>query len=376
MGKMEKYEAIERSARTILVRAPNWIGDQIIAYPFFHFLRRAYPQARIVSACVPWVESVQFRNLVNGVIVLPKPAGSREEANSLLARFKLLERGAKLLSDAGPWDLAISLPNSFSSAWHLFRSDAKVRIGYAVDGRGLLLNRPRNWAKHRDAHRASAYLQLLPDFARPALLVEEFWGVPADNELDDPIPGVIPGFDAAAAWPTSTAIEPPGEPYWVLAPGSVAESRRWPWERFAELALLIYADTKMKGVIVGGVKEAGIAQRIRDEVGNTLLDYTARGSVPDLWKIFKNARFAVTNDSGLAHVAALCGAPVQVVWGAGNPAHTRPLGRGKVRTIFNPVDCWPCESNHCSQELGKKLQCLAGISADVVWKEIRDGLWP
>ena len=55
---------------TILVRAPNWIGDQVLAFPFFHHLRKAYPKAHIAAVCVPWVENVQFKTLVDEVIVL------------------------------------------------------------------------------------------------------------------------------------------------------------------------------------------------------------------------------------------------------------------------------------------------------------------
>src|SRR3954469_18915033 len=96
---------------SILVRAPNWIGDQILSYPFFHFLRRGYPRARITVACVPWVEAVQFRNLVDEVIVLPRPSGE-----GAWAGFQALEQGSKLARAQGPFDLGIALPNSFSAA--------------------------------------------------------------------------------------------------------------------------------------------------------------------------------------------------------------------------------------------------------------------
>src|SRR5689334_21383909 len=99
----------------ILVRSPNWIGDQILAYPFFHYLSQAFPSAWIASVCLPWVEAVQFRNLVNEVHVLPKPAQP-----NLLSKWEALEHGSESLQKVGPWDLGICLPNSFSSAWLMF----------------------------------------------------------------------------------------------------------------------------------------------------------------------------------------------------------------------------------------------------------------
>jgi heptosyltransferase-2 len=353
----------------ILVRAPNWIGDQVLAFPFFHYLRQAYPNAYIAAACVPWVESLQFRNLVNEVIVLPMP-----QENTWLAKLKVLRDAGSLLRSRGPWDIAYSLPNSFSSAWLLYRSGAHVRRGYRQDGRGLLLNEGLSWHRAASEHRAEAYVGLIPPAMRPAASngrsVKEFWGVPPENDLDPGIPAVVPNFDAEAAWPDVQPLEPPKGDYWVLAPGSVAESRRWPVESFAALARMIVERTGMPGVIVGGKSEIRIADALSRDRDLRLSDWTYRGSAAGLHRVFRNARFTVSNDSGLAHVAALCGSTVFVAWGAGDPKRTAPLGPGRVRLNFNPVDCWPCESNSCLQPLGQKLRCLQGIQPAAIWEEI------
>ena len=76
----------------ILVRAPNWIGDQILAYPCFHYLRAGYPTAQITVVCQPWVASVQFRHLVDEVYVLPQPKRA-----SIWGRVQALDRTQPLL---------------------------------------------------------------------------------------------------------------------------------------------------------------------------------------------------------------------------------------------------------------------------------------
>jgi lipopolysaccharide heptosyltransferase II len=355
----------------ILVRAPNWIGDQVLAFPFFYYLRQRYPQARIVSVCAPWVESIQFRNLVDDVVVLP-----RLLQKGWRAKFEHLEKGAELLRKKSEWDLAITLPNSFSSAWQIFRAGAKSRRGFSADSRGILLNQRVDWKRAAAMHRADAYLQLLSEMGRGGAesvirRAASFWGVLPENELDPGIPGVLPQFDAERAWPDAEVLEPPAQKYWVLAPGSNAESRRWPVERFAALARKITEETGWIGIIVGGVAEAPLAETLS---GSKLLDRTARGGVSGLWKVFRQAQFTVANDSGLAHVASLCGSPVQVVWGAGDPRKTRPIGPGPVQISLNAVECWPCERNLCSLQEGKRLDCLRGVSVDMVWSEIHNGI--
>jgi ADP-heptose:LPS heptosyltransferase len=168
-----------------------------------------------------------------------------------------------------------------------------------------------------------------------------------------------------------TLVEPPSYPYWVLAPGSMAASRRWPVARFAALAQDIAHTTGLSGLVVGGTAEMAIAKQLCQDPAHQLTDFTARGPVAAYWQVLRQARFTVSNDSGLAHVAALCGSPVYIVWGAGDPGKTKPLGPGPVRILHCPVYCWPCERNVCLQPPERTIACLRGIDSQAVLKEIQ-----
>jgi heptosyltransferase II len=357
--------------KKILVRAPNWIGDQVLAYPFFYFLRKLYPQAQISVICVSWVEDIQFQDYINEVFVLP-----RLNDLSKGRKFLKLDEFAKTLRKRGPWDLAFSLPNSFSSAWLLWRAGALHRRGYAADARAWLLNDRVKWDPSSERHRGQAYVDLLPK-ATELGWIKDFWGIRPENELDSFTPGEQESFEPQKQWLKALPLsltEKGFQNYWVLAPGATAESRTWPISFFMELAKKIHQETGWTGVIVGGTKEIALAAKLSEQDEVPLLDYTARGSVADLWPIFKNAQLTVCNESGLAHVAALCGSPVQIICGAADPKRTTPLGPGKVQVIFNPVECWPCEKNICTQIAGKKIQCLMGIHPVKVWEEIEIGI--
>ena len=350
----------------IIVRAPNWIGDQILAYPCFHYLRAGYPTAQIAVVCQPWVASVQFRHLVDKVYVLPQPKRA-----STWGQVQALEAGARTLRTHGPWDLGICLPNSFSSAWLLARAGVRWRRGYATDGRGFLLHDKLAWEPYSKQHRAEAYVQVLPAAVRPQGTAQGFWQEPAHHGTEPDTLGICDQFDARRAWPVDTLVEAPAYPYWVLAPGSMAASRRWPVERFAALAKHIAHTTGLSGLVVGGTAEIAVAKQLCQDPVRQLTDCVARGSVAAYWQIFRQARFTVSNDSGLAHVAALCGSPVYIVWGAGDPGKTKPLGPGPVRILHYPVDCWPCERNVCFQPPERTIACLRGIDSKAVLKEIQ-----
>jgi lipopolysaccharide heptosyltransferase II len=346
----------------ILVRAPNWIGDQVLAYPFYVALRRKFPDAKIVSACVPWVGALQFRNQVDQVSVLTPGA---ETSGVWGAIRHLRDQGQRLLAEHGPFDLAYALPNSFSSAFLLWNSRARSRVGYGMEERSLLLTEPRNWKRYgAPVHRARAYWNLIASLDGPP------------QERVSTESGVFAWanpFLAESEWPDSKPISPPAEPYWVLAPGATADSRRWDLASFLALARRVTDALGARGVIVGGAKEAPLADRLREDRSLELIDLTARGTVADLWKVFRHTKLTVCNESGLAHVASLLGSPVQIICGAADPRRTRPMGPGPVQVSFNPIDCWPCEKNHCYRPPGEEYLCLKGIAPERVWEEIDRG---
>lgn len=370
-----------KNPKRIVVRAPNWIGDQVLAYPFFYSLRRAYPDAEITAVCVAWVESMQYRKQVDAVIELPRAVDT-----TLGARIRALNAAVEILRARSPqgWDLGFVLPPSFSGAWMFFRAGVACRVGYRGDGRSPLLTlapRPRGSSTGR-LHRAQEYLDLL-GFADPQIKAgpgaQAFWPQQPNRELaefkeTELQPGVIQRFDYKHEWALKAALDPPREKYWILAPGSMAESRRWGLDQFVKLATIVHRETGLKGLIVGGPTEAPLAQQLIEHRGLGLADWTAQGAVPGLSLLFENAQFTVANDSGLAHVASLCGSPTCIVWGAGNPRHTSPLGPGRVRTVLSSPECWPCEKNVCSLEGDRRLQCLKQIGPEQVWEQIRDGL--
>ena len=352
--------------KKILVRSPNWIGDQILSFPFFYFLRQAFPDSEITVACTPWVESLQFRDRVDRVFPLEAP-----ESDTLWSKWTALQRSALELRELGPWDLGICLPQSFSAALLMVCSRVSQRRGYRLDGRGLLLNDALPNPDFESMHRSEEYAHLLSGEVSFKRSVRDFWGIPAENPLDEGIPGILREFNPAQSWPDARPIDPVPGPYWVLAPGSMAHSRRWSDQAFAALARKIAEETSLSGLIVGGAAETPFAQRLIEDPSLRLQDWTHRGGAADYWKVFREARFSVCNDSGLAHVAALCGSQVHVIWGAGRVQKTRPLGPGRVKLSVNPVECWPCERNECLRESGPKLECLAGITPENVWKEIQ-----
>jgi len=342
----------------ILVRAPNWVGDQILSYPFYCYLRELFPKAKIISVCIPSLESIQYKNIVDEVISVPV-----KSSDNFIKKFSIIHSLAKEVKQRGDWDIGISLPDSFSAAWFLFGSKCKLRVGYRFDGRGVLLNKALPWKSCIGVHRAQAYLNLLKPLGLSDIQIKNFWSSALNKN-----------FNPSKLWKITKPLQAPEGPFWVLAPGSAAASRRWPVAYFASLAKKVVMETGWKGVVVGGPQESSIARTLCEDRLLKLEDYTNRCKISELSEVFRCAQFNIANDSGLAHVASFCGGKVSVIVGAGDPKRTKPTGPGMVQLNLNPVACWPCERNVCFQSGEMHNACLNGISPDQVWNNVKTGL--
>lgn len=343
----------------ILVHSPNWIGDQILSYPFFYTLRQLYPQAWIGVCCKPWVRSIQFQNCVNQILPARTSPG--------FCPWNLWKQAGK---QPWAWDIGIALPDSFSAAWQIYQSHIQRRWGYLTEWRGPLLTHSLRLPAEVQ-HRSEKYLHLLE----------------LDTIQQQPPPQVTSSFSWIRScmqafcpefeWGSFSVLPPPEFLYWILAPGSMAISRRWPLEKWVTLARLIYAQTQWPGILIGGASESDMVHQLFNELGSPLVlkDFFLKGELPVYWKLFQRAQFVVCNDSGLAHYASLLSRYTQIIWGAGNPNLTLPLGPGKLQISQHQTACWPCEKNDCFQIQDQSyLGCLKSIQPDLVWKAIQSGI--
>jgi heptosyltransferase-2 len=116
----------------ILVVAPNWIGDALMAQPLLARLREKLPNLRIDVLAPAWVAPV-LRRMPEVAEVIE--SSYRHGALELRERWRL---GRSLR--ARGYDQAIVLPNSWKSALVPFFADIPLRSGYRGESRFGLLN--------------------------------------------------------------------------------------------------------------------------------------------------------------------------------------------------------------------------------------------
>jgi len=320
--------------KRLVILAPNWLGDAVMALPAIADVRRASPSSTMAIAARPAI--APLFSMVPGVdetIVLQPPAA--------VGRVKgWRSMGAELAGKQ--FDTAILLPNSMHAALIASRAGIAERWGYRSGWRGRLLTRAARRPSH--VHQAEYYQHLVGALGFP-------------NGANEPAI-VVP---AAAREAAGRILEIAGwngtTPLMALAPGAAyGGAKRWPPAYFAELASLLAADG-VACVLVGSSADAPTAMLIR-RAFPAVLDIVGQTDLPALAGVMTICRGLVTNDSGAMHLAAAAGASVTAVFGPTNEKATRPLGDAHV-VLTNPVWCRPCMLRECPID----HRCLNRIGA-------------
>ena len=314
----------------ILVVAPNWIGDALMAQPLLTRLKSKTPGVAIDVLAPGWVAPVVRRMAeVDDVIAVP----FRHKALQLAARWN----AARELKARG-YDEAIVLPNSWKSALLPFLAGIPVRTGYVGEARyGLLNNLHKNAAPGMALH-----------YAR----LSESPGTQVKEPL--PEPRLRVAAEEVEAARQRFGIQ---GPYGVFCPGAeYGPAKRWPY--FRELA----ARLQGQAVILGSASDREAAQGIpgRNLVGETSLD--------EAIALIAGADYVVTNDSGLMHIAAALGRPQVALFGSSSPRHTPPLSSA-ARVLWLAVECSPCFQRECP--LGH-FRCMRELTVESVLEEIHN----
>jgi heptosyltransferase II len=327
------------SIARIVIRAPNWLGDAVMALPAMAAVRRTFPRSTLAVAAPPAVAPM-FEEMTAAA------------QNELLT----VERHSETATvRAGRFDLAILLPNSFRSAWVVKRAGIPHRWGLAASARGWLLTRSVR-PRERPHHQSARYLALMealdihgsddpPRVSVTAASAQRARDLLAKNGLD----------------PSSTLVG--------LAPGAAyGHAKRWPPSRMAELAVRL-GGRGATCVLVGAAGDRDAGREIESALPRPagVVNLIGRTDLRLLAGVLQQCRAFVSNDSGAMHLAAAVGVPVTAIFGPTDERVTSPIGNpGNNDILVHQVFCRPCMLRDCPID----HRCMKRISVDTVFESV------
>ncbi len=168
-----------------------------------------------------------------------------------------------------------------------------------------------------------------------------------------------------------------GISYYVLFPGASRAYKRWPPDRFREIAERVYAYTGWLGVICGGASDKSLGRMIAVNTDIPLHDVTGHTSIAGLIAILAHARLVISNDTSAVHIATAVRRPSVCVLGGGHYGRFLPYDPTMAIdgplpvTVSYPMPCFGC-GWHCIYPCGHEaaVPCIANVSTELVWAAV------
>ncbi len=329
------------SADNILVIGPAWVGDMVMVQSLFITLKRQDPDHQIDVVAPAWSAPVLARMPeVRKVIKVNLQHGKLQ----FIERYRV---GKRL---KGEYDRAIILPRTFKSALIPFFAKIPIRTGYRGEMRYGLLNDIRELNTQLTSKAVEKYLQLVakpnalnqaPEIVYPKLLVNEQKRQQAINkfviDVAKPIIAFMPGAE-------------------------FGPSKQWPAKYFAELATR-FIEKDYAIYIFGSPKDSTMGEEIEQLSNGAAINICGQTTLEEVVDLLSLVEVAITNDSGLMHIAAAVGRPVVAIYGAITPKYTPPL-TNKKEIQYLGIECSPCFKKQCP--FGH-YDCLNGIEVEKVY---------
>jgi len=336
----------ESGQRPILIVPYMWIGDFVRCHSAVMLLRERFPDRPVdilaTTLCAPLTD---YMPGVRKAVVADLPRGriALAQQRALADRLKNESYGTALV-----------MPRTWKSALAPYFAGIPKRVGYVGEARFFLLNDLRRGERKLPRMIDQCAMLALPRGAKQP----PHWPMP---ELKVP-PAEI------AAWRGRRGLPADGQPVVAFAPGAVGPSKRWPSAAYAALARALIAEDCAVWVL-GGPGEKSLAAEI---IGDTQARDLTGDDLRDAILALASASVAVSNDSGLLHVAAALGTPAIGIFGPTSPWHWAPLNPlAATVQAHSELPCRPCHKPVC--RLGHH-RCMRDIGSEQVLAAVRTAL--
>ncbi len=274
-----------------LILLPNWLGDAVMAEP-------------------------AIRGMIEQLNDLPLIAAGPAVATSVLKGISGIEsmitindrgirgpfRAGKILRDYHPREVVL-FRNSARSALVARRSGAKNLIGYRRDGRGRMLT-----------------TAITPPPKSTPISAVDYYSNLVEQGLGLSITDRTPKFtlDSAELTRAQEILNGITGPLVGMVPGGSKIPKRWPPERFAQVAKDLHDSYGASTLLLGSPEESEVLKSVHDSAGQSpwMFSLSERGlNLGDLRGVISSLDLLITNDTGPRHIAAACGTPAIALFG-------------------------------------------------------------
>jgi len=336
----------ELNPPSILIRAPNWVGDVVMCTPALRSIRQRFPQARISVLIKPSLKGVLEKFPHIDEIIEWDPKGRHKGLKKYLAFVGMLRKRR--------FAMGIAMTSSFSSAQLLFLAGIPVRVGYSRNLRGFLLTHRKK--PLRKSGRIVPVNKVVMDLGLAELVGCTDLGTKPELGIGPAAARRVEKFFFDQGISAADFLV-------CIIPGATfGPSKCWKEEYFARVSDGLVRRYQAKILVLPGPGELPIARRITGlmqekpvDMGDTIVP------LDELIALISRCGLLVTNDTGPRHFGVAFDKPVVVIMGSTDSRHT-DCNLEKTIVLQETVGCGPCHLRACPTD----HRCMTLITPDRV----------
>jgi len=294
--------------QNILIIMLGGIGNLILLVPSLRALRDRFPQSKItLLAGEPTIDDVIAADKLVDAVALY----DRRTSHHFLDIFHFIHEMRKENFDLA---LVASSTNAFKASLLTFLMGIPHRIGENIGGKGLFYTQKIPF--QRGTHELDGMINLVKILGCD---VKEVLPRISLFGEDDEIAGKFLAKKGLKKGEYLIGIH--------AGCGYMQTFKRWPKERFAEVADDLIRKYKAKIVLTGGPQEIELVREVEELMQETPINAAGKLTIRQTAAIIQRCCLFISNDSGLAHVATAVNTPLIVLFG--NTEIWRIVPRGK-----------------------------------------------
>ncbi len=300
----------------ILIIQTAFLGDAVLTLPLIQAVYKKYENPSIDVVCIPTTKEIFSSSpYVKEIFVLDK----KNKHKSILQTIKFA-----LSIRKNNYDFLFSPHRSFRTSLMVLLSGAKNKIGFNTASLSLVYSKKIEYRK--DFHEVKRNLSLLDDNK----ILDNWKMLPECKPVNDSLFSDfgITGDDKLIA----------------VAPGSVWETKKYPWEYYAE----VISELTGKGykiILIGGRENKDLCERIRNKLNDSQMVLNLAGELKliESVSLLKKCNLLISNDSAPMHLGMCADIPVLTVYCSTIPEFGfYPYNDKSSFVSYNDLKCKPC----------------------------------
>ena len=339
------------------------IGDVLFTTPLLSNIKKNIPDAFIGYVVNARAVSV----LQNNPHIDHLYIYDRDEYQAMYQKSKglFVKRGKEFLSllKKEKYDLLIDLSlNSWVGFW-AWALGIPHRAGFDYKQRGRFLTQRVKFAGYEDRHVVEYYLSLLSELGFN--VTPQTLSLPITKE-DERWADLFLSKQGLTADEMKIGLVPGGGASW----GADAPYKRWPAQKYAELADKIIENLKTPIILLGDEKEIKLCEEIAGIMKHKAILACGRTSVTQCGALFKQCTLAVVNDGGPLHIAVASGLKTVSIFGPVDENVYGPYPRADHEVVTSEIACRPCYRQFRRASC-QHISCLHHITVDAVYQKVK-----